>query len=194
MVLKILFAVLSYLSGAVPYGYILVKFKGYDIRNVGSGNIGATNVFRFNKTLGIITLILDFLKAFIPTVLALKFFSFGFASIVALLTVLGHITTPFLKFKGGKGVASTIGAFVALIPLPTIIGIVVFIIMVMIFKMVSLGSLTGIFTITVISVIFMNNPLYFDVAMIFVCIAVFWAHKENVKRIIRGPERKVNFK
>lgn len=192
---KIIYLVLSYLSGSVPYGYIFVKIlKGEDIRKFGSGNIGATNVFRFDKKLGILTAIFDIGKAFFPVFFALRLFSFDFASLVAFLTVLGHITSPFLLFKGGKGVSTLFGAFLALIPFPILIGAIVFITFILLFRMISLGSLSGSLTILIVSLFIEDYPLYFDVLLFITVIFIFWAHRSNIKRIIEGKERKISFK
>jgi glycerol-3-phosphate acyltransferase PlsY len=122
--MKLLFPLIGYLSSSIPYGFIIAKIKGKDIRNFGSGNIGATNVFRFDKKLGIITGILDILKSFVPTFLALKFSDFFIASITGLLGILGHAFTPFLRFKGGKSVSCTFGAYLALSPLQFLISFI----------------------------------------------------------------------
>ncbi len=194
MIIKIFYAILSYLSGSVPYGYIFVKLKGHDIRKFGSGNIGATNVFRFDKKLGLLTAIFDVSKAFFPTFFALRLFSFDFASIVAFLTVLGHITSPFLKFRGGKGVACAFGAFLALIPFPIFIGAIVFFVMVILFRMVSVGSLTGCLAVFLTALFFEKYPLYFNIILFFTVLFIFWAHRSNIKRIIKGEERKITLK
>ncbi len=192
---KIIYLVLSYLSGSVPYGYIFVKiFKGEDIRKFASGNIGATNVFRFDKKLGILTFIFDLSKGFFPTFLAVKLFTFDFASLVAFLTVLGHITSPFLFFKGGKGVSTLFGAFLALIPFPILIGAIVFGTIILLFRMVSLASLSGSLTILIVSVFIEDYPLYFDVLLFITVVFIFWAHRSNIKRIIKGKERKISFR
>ncbi len=192
---KLIYLVLSYLSGSVPYGFIFVKiFKGEDIRKFGSGNIGATNVFRFDKKLGILTLFFDLSKAFFPTFFALKLFSFDFASLVAFLTVLGHITSPFFLFKGGKGVATLFGAFLALIPFPILIGAIVFVAVILLFRMVSLGSLSASLTILIVSIFVESYPLYFDILLFITVFFIFFTHRSNIKRIIEGKERKISFR
>jgi len=195
MHIKIIYAILSYLSGAVPYGFIFVRFfKGQDIRKFGSGNIGATNVFRFDKKLGLLTAIFDVSKAFFPTFFALKLFSFDFAALIAVLTVLGHITSPFLGFKGGKGVACAFGAFSALIPFPILIGAITFFVIIALFRMVSLGSLTGALAVFLTALFFENYPLYFNILLFITVLFIFWAHRSNIKRIIKGEERKISFR
>jgi len=195
MHIKIIYMIFSYLSGAVPYGYIFVKFfKGEDIRKLGSGNIGATNVFRFDRKLGFLTLIFDVSKAFFPTFFALKLFSFDLAALVALLVIFGHITSPFLRFKGGKGVACALGAFLALIPFPLLIGVITFIVIIALFRMVSLGSLTGSLAVLLTVLFFENYPLYFNALLFITVVLIFWAHRSNIKRIIKGEESKISFK
>ncbi|MBQ1609618.1 MAG: glycerol-3-phosphate 1-O-acyltransferase PlsY, partial [Elusimicrobia bacterium] len=141
----ILYLVFAYLCGAIPFGYIIAKiFKHVDIRTVGSGNPGATNVYRtISKPLGILTLFLDMLKGFIP-VYFVKIINPEFYWIViavALVTIIGHIFTVFLKFKGGKGVATGCGVFLALNPLSVLICFITFAIILAIFRYVSFASI-----------------------------------------------------
>lgn len=188
--MKFLFPLAGYLLGSIPFGYILVKLKGKDIREFGSGNIGATNVFRFNKKLGIITGILDISKSLIPTLLALKFSNFLIASITGFLAILGHATTPFLKFKGGKSVSTTFGAYLILTPLPFLFSFLTFIILVLLTRIVSVSSMSAVF-ILAITVAFMNHPLYFKILTAFVFILIVFLHRENIKRLLKGEERKL---
>ena len=128
----VVYLVLSYLCGAIPFGYIIAKlFKNIDIRTIGSGNTGATNVYRsVSKPLGILTLILDLLKGFLP-VYCVMFLNpdFQWMTIsVAFVTIIGHTFTIFLKFKGGKGVATACGAFLAINPLAVLVCFIVFVI------------------------------------------------------------------
>jgi glycerol-3-phosphate acyltransferase PlsY len=186
-----LYLLLTYLISGIPFGYILVKVaKGIDVRTVASGNIGATNVTRAaGPLLGAITMILDVLKGFLPTLLALKIFTKEFAIITGIVTVLGHSFTPYLKFRGGKGVSTGFGAFLALFPIPVFIGFFVWITTVLLSRYVSLGSLLGAFSAFLTVTVMERNPYYSSVAFLaFFVIAL--RHRSNISRLLRGEERK----
>jgi glycerol-3-phosphate acyltransferase PlsY len=143
-------AALSYLSGSIPFGYLLVRiFRGEDIRRTGSGNIGATNVSRKSPALGIVTLVLDALKGFVPVALALSFGQrwveppFVLASTAAFCAIVGHIFPVWLKFRGGKGVATGLGSWIGLAPKGVLVMVIVFVVMVAVFRYISLGSITA---------------------------------------------------
>jgi glycerol-3-phosphate acyltransferase PlsY len=190
--MKFLFPLIGYLSSSIPYGFIIAKIKGKDIRNFGSGNIGATNVFRFDKKLGVITGILDILKSFVPTFLALKFSDFFIASITGLLGILGHAFTPFLRFKGGKSVSCTFGAYLALSPLQFLISFIFFIILLFLTKIASISSILSIFLLSLLIFIF-KFPLYFKILTFFIFLLILFLHRENIKRIIKGEEKRLKF-
>ena len=126
----VIYLLLAYLCGAIPFGYIIAKvFKHADIRTIGSGNPGATNVYRtISKPLGVLTLVLDLLKGFIPVyfTMLLNPDSVWLIIAVAFVTIIGHVFTVFLNFKGGKGVATGCGVFLALNPLAILICFLVF--------------------------------------------------------------------
>jgi glycerol-3-phosphate acyltransferase PlsY len=133
----------AYFLGSIPFGFLVGKVKGVNLREKGSGNIGATNVFRVvGKKEGVFVFILDFLKGFLPVI---YFSDISVpAGILALLgAIIGHMTTPFLRFKGGKGVATGFGGIVALMPLPALIAFGVWSILVAITRRISVGSLTA---------------------------------------------------
>jgi len=143
-------AALSYLSGSIPFGYLLVRiFRGEDIRRTGSGNIGATNVSRKSPALGIVTLVLDALKGFVPVALALSFGRrwveppYVLASTAAFCAIVGHIFPVWLKFRGGKGVATGLGSWIGLAPKGVLVMVIVFVVMVAVFRYISLGSITA---------------------------------------------------
>ncbi len=190
--MKFLFPLIGYIIGAIPFGYIIVKLKGEDIRRLGSGNIGATNVLRFNKKLGIITGVLDVSKSLIPTFLALKYFDFLTASITGILSIIGHATTPFLKFKGGKSVSCTFGAYIVLAPYQFLISLFLFILTVIFTKTVSIGSIISILLLSILIGI-SKFPLYFKILTLFIFFFILFLHRENIKRIIKGEERKLKF-
>jgi len=143
-------AALSYLSGSIPFGYLLVRiFRGEDIRRSGSGNIGATNVSRKSPALGMATLVLDALKGFVPVAMALSVGRrwvdppYVLAATAAFFAILGHIFPVWLKFRGGKGVATGLGSWVGLAPKGVLVMVIVFIVMVAVFRYISLGSITA---------------------------------------------------
>lgn len=180
----------SYLSGAVPYGLILaLAFCRVDPRKAGSGNIGTTNVARLcGKPLGLATLLLDALKGLVPVWLAVYFgFSLYEASAIALCAVLGHMFPVFLKFKGGKGVATTVGIFVPLALWQLAAAGVVCLAAIFASGFVSLGSLVLIFVLNVILAIFGPRELL-PLALIILALIVI-RHRENIGRLLRGQEK-----
>ena len=180
---------ISYLLGSIPFGFLLTKiFLNKDIRKIGSGNIGATNALRTgNKTLGYATLILDILKAIIPVIFVKIYFS-EYLYISSLCVFLGHVFPIWLKFKGGKGVATYVGILCCInIYLGISFGIVWLITFVM-FKYSSLSSLVGTLSIPIINFLFFNDQiLYFFIIMF---ILIFYTHRENIKRLLNRTESK----
>jgi glycerol-3-phosphate acyltransferase PlsY len=187
--LLILFA---YLVGSIPIGVLLARLKGKDPRKVGSGNIGATNVMRSaGKVLGILTLIGDVLKGFIPTFIAMRLgMPDLFIALVGLAVFSGHLFPVFLKFKGGKGVATGAGVFLAINPLVILISFIIFVIVFLIWKYVSLGSLVGT-AIIPLTFTLMKTPLEYILFSLLIACAVFIKHKDNLKRLFAGTENKV---
>ena len=184
-----LIIIISYLMGSIPFGYLLTKiFLKKDIRNLGSGNIGATNALRTgNKLIGYATLIFDILKGVIP-VIFVKIYYTEYLYISSLCVFLGHVFTIWLKFKGGKGVATYVGILSCInIYLGVSFGIVWFIIF-FIFKYSSLSSLIGSLSIPIINFfIFKNEVVFFFVIMF---ILIFYTHRENIKRLLNRTESK----
>jgi len=182
----------SYILGSIPFGYIVGKIKGYDIRKEGSENIGSTNVFRVvGKKEGIFVFILDFLKGFLPVL----YFSnvTVLAGILALLgAIAGHMTTPFLRFKGGKGVAAGFGGVVALMPLPAVLAFGVWFLLVGIFRRVSVGSLGAALSLPILY-FFLAEPILKSVLFISILIPilVFITHRKNIRKLIRGEEEPI---
>ena len=181
--------IISYLMGSIPFGLLLTKiFLNKDIRNVGSGNIGATNALRTgNKSIGYATLISDILKAVIP-VIFVKIYYTEYLYISSLSVFLGHVFPIWLKFKGGKGVATYVGILSCInIYLGVVFGIVWFIIF-FIFKYSSLSSLIGSLSIPIINFFIFKNEVVFFFVIIFVLI--FYTHRENIKRLLNRTESK----
>ena len=192
----------SYLLGSIPFGYLAGQLVGIDIRQVGSGNVCATNVVRvLGKRYGYSVFALDFLKGFGAVRISMLMASGWppewnspeiFGIVAAMSSVLGHMYPPWLKFKGGKGVATSAGALLALTPVATLIGVAIWIIVIWLTRYVSLASITAAvvlpFVILVVSRQGQNKgrPLVYSSA----CVAavVIWRHRSNLMRLIRGTE------
>ena len=185
----ILFISISYLLGSIPFGLILTKvFLKKDIRDVGSGNIGATNVLRTgNKLIGYFTLILDVIKAVIP-VLYVKFNFPELVYISSLSAFIGHVFPIWLKFKGGKGVATYVGILFSINYFFGIIFIVSWLIIFFISKYSSLGSIISSLLIPIF--IFLNSSYENQYFFIIMFVLILYTHKENVKRLINKEESK----
>jgi glycerol-3-phosphate acyltransferase PlsY len=189
-VLPILFA---YLVGSIPVGVLLARLKGKDPRKTGSGNIGATNVMRSaGKILGSLTLVGDVLKGFIPTFIAMRLGVPEFViALVGLAVFSGHLFPVFLKFKGGKGVATGAGVFLAINYPVILISVVIFVVVFLIWKYVSLGSLVGT-AIIPLSFTLLKAPLEYILLSLLLACCVFIKHKDNIKRLLAGTENKVS--
>lgn len=193
--IDLIYPVIGYLLGSIPFGLLLSKVFGYgDIRDIGSGNIGATNVLRTgNKLLAFLTLLCDILKGAMPV-----FASFACGEIMiifatALLAIWGHMYPPWLKFKGGKGVATTLGVMAALNPLLCLMMVGIWLLMAVIFRISSLAALIAFAASPLLSAFVFSD---FDLALLLTVIAmlVFWKHKANIKRILKGEEPKIGRK
>jgi len=184
-----LIILLSYLMGSIPFGFILTKiFLKKDIRKIGSGNIGATNVLRTgNKIIGYITLSLDILKAIAP-LLIVKFNFPEFIFLSALSIFLGHVFPLWLKFKGGKGVATYVGMLFCINYILGFVFIFSWFIIFIIFRYSSLSSLIASLTIPIYQFYIIDNNNYYFFIILF--ILIFYTHRENVKRLINNTESK----
>ncbi len=193
--INIILVVFAYLVGSIPVGVILGKMKGVDPRKTGSGNIGATNVMRAGgKKLGIITLIGDVAKGFIPVIAATALgLDTSVIAIVGFAAFIGHVLPVFLRFKGGKGVATALGVYIAICPLVIVGAMIVFVIVFAIWRYVSLASLVGAVVVPVGLYIF-KKPHEFVVMAGLIGVIVIIRHKENISRIIKGTENKLSFK
>jgi glycerol-3-phosphate acyltransferase PlsY len=201
---------LSYLLGSIPFGYLLVRiFRGEDVRLSGSGNIGATNVSRRSPTLGVVTLVLDALKGTTAALLAyflwiqmgfrtgvLDVLPFEPVSIAALFVVVGHMFPVWLKFRGGKGVATGLGSFAFIAPQAILIAAGIFIATVAIFRYVSLGSILAVasFPFLVFGIYgYGKVPLILSLIVI-TCLLIIARHSENIRRLRAGTESRVGAK
>ncbi len=180
----------AFLCGSIPFGLVLVKLAGKgDVRAHGSGNIGATNVSRVGgKALGILTLLLDIAKGFLPVFLA-KQLGLGEStlSLLALCAVLGHMFTPWLKFQGGKGVATALGVALAFRASMVLPALGVFILLLLVFRYVSLGSVMAALALPLVLLWKGSTPvvllLWADISLL-----VIIKHHENIRRLLKGTE------
>ena len=198
----ILIAAASYLLGSIPFGYLLVRiFHGEDVRHSGSGNIGATNVSRKSPVLGIFTLLLDALKGMAAVVVSYEIADHTDASppaleqlaLGALFAVLGHMFPLWLKFRGGKGVATGLGSFVVIAPKAVLIAAGIFLVVVAIFRYVSLASIVAVaifpFAAGIIGQFYLSRTGLALISLASVLILV--KHRENMRRLLAGAESRV---
>ena len=181
-------ALISYLFGSIPFGYIFTKLLlKKDIRDVGSGNIGATNVLRTgNKSLGYLTLVLDIAKAVVP-VIYIKFNYPDLVYISALCAFLGHLFPAWLKFKGGKGVATFVGILISINIYYAVVFGIVWILTFLTSKYSSLSSLLASVSIPIHLLIVGQGNIIFFIIMF---VLIFYTHRENIKRLINKEETK----
>ncbi len=184
----------GYIFGAIPFGLFLCFLFGYgDIRKIGSGNIGATNVLRTgNKLLAIITLVLDSGKGAIAVLVAIFFFDTLNIGLVAIGAVLGHNFPIWLKFKGGKGVATTVGAILALSWPVGIAVCLTWVASAVLFRISSLSALIALACAPLFSAVFGNFEYVYVVG--FLTFLVFVRHHENIQRLLKGEEAKIKLK
>ncbi|MCF6265047.1 MAG: glycerol-3-phosphate 1-O-acyltransferase PlsY [Desulfuromusa sp.] len=185
----------AYLIGAIPTGVILTRLVGgEDIRSAGSGNIGATNVYRVaGRKLGVITLIGDCLKGVIPLLIAQHGYNlaeYGIA-LVALAAFIGHCYPVYLGFKGGKGVATALGVFLVLSPLAVLCALVVFILTLWKWRYISLASISAATIIPLLILLFEGSFVLF-IATLIIATVVIWKHRENIERLRSGTENRFN--
>lgn len=197
MTIPVFLLVAAYLIGGIPFGYLLVRLKtGEDVRAKGSGNIGATNVLRTaGRALGVLTLLLDILKGWVAVWLMAKGTNADpfWTSAAALAVVLGHAFPVFLKFQGGKAVASFVGAALYLSPGPLAAVVVVFVAVVAATRYISLGSILGA-ALFPLAVWLIQKPRWPVVAVAVVCGAfIVWRHKANIARLRAGTENVFRF-
>ena len=186
----IIVTVYSYFLGSIPFGFVLTKiFLKQDIRETGSGNIGATNVLRTgNKFLAILTLVLDFLKGYMTIIITLKY-SNDLILLSALICLLGHIFSIWLKFKGGKGVATYLGILLALSVNYFLIFIIVWVSILLIFRYSSFSSILATFGIFIYEYFFLENNILSFLFISF--IIILYAHRSNILKLINKTETKV---
>lgn len=182
--------VFSYLCGSIPFGKIIGLYYGIDIQKKGSGNIGFANCLRvLGWRPAFIVLAGDILKGFIPTIIALHRLPLDQAMVVGLTAVLAHIFPVWLKFNGGKGVATGLGVILAINPTVAFAALIVFLVVLLFTKIISLSSLVAMFTLPIIA--YFTSP---NLAGFYVCLLILgtWAHRSNIKRIFHGTEKRIS--
>ena len=206
LTLYITVTVIAYLFGSIPFGYVLVKlFRGEDVRSTGSGNIGATNVARTgSKGLAMLTLLLDTLKGMLAVALAgviahssYNYGLYGFnveparlMSAAALAAVLGHVFPIWLKFKGGKGVATALGVFLVLFPKAILVSLAIFVIVVIATRYVSLGSILGAISFPIAAYFLGTRDWKTLLPVIGIALTVVIKHHANIGRLLAGNENR----
>lgn len=192
--LLIISCIVAYLIGSIPFGYLVAKLRGINIREVGSGNIGATNIARnLGWKLGAVVGVLDFMKGFFPVLLArLLFDEVGYVLLISIMPIVGHIFPIWLHFRGGKGVASIFGLLGAYFGLPTFLGFLLAWFLVV--KQIRLMSLVNLVVALLIPVAFWLK--YAQAAFILFGVllgGIIWVtHRANIKRLLAGEENKIN--
>jgi glycerol-3-phosphate acyltransferase PlsY len=186
---EILLVLAAYFLGSIPTGLLLAKAFGVDIRTTGSGNIGATNVYRaLGRNVGIMTLVGDCVKGLIPVVAANYLgFPIIWIALAGLAAFLGHVYTVFLGFKGGKGVATALGVFLGVSPLSVLIALAVFSLVLWKWRYVSLASITAAVTIPVVITLIEHNT-FFTLMSIIIATIIVHKHQENIDRLKAGTE------
>ena len=201
----LLTAIIAYLLGSIPFGWLVAKAKGVDIRSAGSGNIGATNAMRvLGKTAGITVLLLDALKGYVAAawvpVMLLKCLNASppdtalLPVIAGIAAVLGHNFTCWLKFKGGKGIATTAGVYLALAPLALLIALIVFLLAVAVTKYVSMGSISAAIALPAAIWIMKPGDPCLGIATTALGVLAIYKHKGNIQRLRAGTENRLGRK
>lgn len=194
---QFILCILAYLMGSIPTGIIISKkFSNIDIQSEGSGNIGATNVARLlGKKFGALTLLGDIIKGCVPVVLALWLIGTGNLkadvriSLVALFAVVGHMYPIFLGFRGGKGIATSAGVFLVLSPLAVLADILIFLLVLIKWRIVSLGSLCAALCMPVLVALFTDSKIFILLAVTIAAL-IFFRHRENIEKLLHGEEKR----
>ncbi len=197
MIEGLVVCIFAYLMGSIPTGVIISrKFGNIDIQAEGSRNIGATNVARLiGKKFGVLTLVGDVIKGSIPVILAILVIGKGnlradmWVSLAAVCSVVGHMYPIFLKFKGGKGIATSAGVFLVLAPLAVLIDMIIFLLVLVRWRFVSLGSLSAAFCMPILIALLPGHNTFIPLALV-ITILIFYRHHENIERLLRGEERR----
>ncbi len=192
MLKEIILTLGAYLVGSVPTGLLLARaIGGVDIRTAGSGNIGATNVYRtLGRTVGVLTLVGDCLKGLLPVVFAQKMgLPVEWVAVIGAAAFLGHVYTIFLGFKGGKGVATALGVFLAIAPLAVLCALAVFIIVILKWRYVSLASISAAAAMPVFIILLGKHPSVIAMTLMIAALVIY-KHRDNIDRLRNGTESK----
>jgi len=186
-------AAFSYLLGSIPFGFILLRvFRGQDVRQIGSGNIGATNVSRSSPVLGLLTLVLDGMKGLAAVALTRAIFPGRnlLAGVAALFAILGHMFPIWLKFRGGKGVATGVGSFAMLAPKTVLVMVGIFVAVVLMFRYVSLGSIVAVALFPFLAWLLRDyaGAPQILVLMAIASLFIIAKHHQNIRRLLAGTE------
>jgi glycerol-3-phosphate acyltransferase PlsY len=194
MVLKIILPIIiGYLIGAIPFGFIAGKLKGFDLRKVGSGNIGATNIYRTLGTLpAILVFILDLLKGALAVYAARMIIPDSPAVIVisGIAAVIGHMYPVYIGFKGGKGSATSLGVLLGIAPDLFAVAMIYTAVAIAVTRYVSVTSITGVILLSVLMFAF-HKPVEYSIATVIVAVLVTYKHIPNIKRLLSGTEPKI---
>lgn len=194
----IIMLILCYFAGAIPSGVWIGKiFKGIDVRDYGSKNSGATNCYRvMGAKFGIAVLVVDILKGFLPMLIASKYVTGPFQTVfLGMVIILAHTYSCFINFKGGKGVATSLGVFLFLAPYVILVLILVFFTVFAMFRYVSLASIISAGALPILVFIMdKSNNIYLFVLSLIIGVFVIYRHKTNIERLYRGTETKFKFK
>ena len=184
-----LLVLFAYLLGSVSTGYILGSVAGVDVRKAGSGNVGATNVARVvGKRYGILTLVADIAKGFVPVIVALNLGLTSTATaFVGIAAFLGHLYPVFLRFQGGKGVATALGVFLGLAPWATLILMVIFALVLLATRVVSLSSMVAAGCAPIVFWLFFHSPILTGMSL-FIAVMIVLRHRGNIQRLLSGTE------
>jgi glycerol-3-phosphate acyltransferase PlsY len=185
----------SYLLGSIPFGYLLMRiFRGQDVRQSGSGNIGATNVARSSPGLGLLTLLLDALKGLAAVALARAIYpdTSMVAGVAALSAILGHVFPVWLKFRGGKGVATGFGSFLILAPKSVLVAVAIFLALVAAFRYVSLGSIIAVASLPLIAWALDDRQATPGMLLCMAAASIFIVakHHDNIRRLLARTENR----
>lgn len=187
----------SYLLGSIPFGYLLVRiFHGEDVRRSGSGNIGATNVARKSPLLGALTLVLDAAKGIAAVQCAAMFSDFPrhepnfyrSMAAAALLAIIGHMFPVWLRFRGGKGVATALGSFLRFSPISVLVAVIIFVVVVAISRRISLGSILGAAAFPVSAGFFLSTDPWVLGLISTTAALIIARHHQNIRRLLSGAE------
>lgn len=194
MISSLVYIAVGYLVGSIPFGLIIARARGVDLRSSGSGNIGATNVWRVvGRKEGAAALAGDFAKGLLPVVAALRWASPTVAGLAGLASIAGHTYPLFAGFKGGKGVATALGAFSGLLPLPTLLAAATWLVCLGLWRYVSLSSMIAALTFPVWAGILHAPPFLVGLGALAAALVV-WRHRTNLERLVLGSEPKFSWK